>query len=94
MALGWCFNDPGLIVHEFMHALGFLHEHQRHDRDKYIQFQNQITNTANCGKMIPVSGFENKSTAGTRYDYFSIMHYPLNTDQCGVMKIIRKGIKG
>jgi hypothetical protein len=55
----------GDILHEFMHALGFLHEHQRPDRDKIVVCSsNDTTNYGKGGEMIGP------------YDIDSIMHYP------------------
>ena len=31
-----CFTRVGQISHEFFHALGFIHEIQRNDRDDYV----------------------------------------------------------
>ncbi|XP_067304857.1 meprin A subunit beta-like isoform X2 [Pseudorasbora parva] len=67
----------GIVEHEFLHALGFLHEQSRYDRDDYvtINFQNIIKgdeyNFEKYG--------ENLTTIqGTPYDYYSVMHYDKN----------------
>ncbi|XP_026140853.1 meprin A subunit beta-like [Carassius auratus] len=65
------------IEHLFLHALGFLHEHTRYDRDDYV--------TINFENIIP--GYENHfdkysknqtTTEDTPYDYYSVMHYDKN----------------
>jgi hypothetical protein len=87
-------NDGGwtatwVIVHEWMHVLGFVHEHARPDRDTYV--------TINYGNITPgqSGNFSRAADAEivTPYDYTSIMHYDgcndttcsscsLNTPEC------------
>jgi len=59
------------VVHEFLHALGFWHEHNRPDRDDYINLHWE-----NMPKKFQYA-FYKKS--GSRkigsYDYISVMHY-------------------
>lgn len=76
MDIGWCYNVPGSIVHETMHALGFVHEHMRPDRDQYVNVSSR--NSANCKKYLE----GRLDTSGTKYDYASIMHYPEGA--CGI----------
>jgi len=76
MDIGWCYKVPGSIVHETMHALGFVHEHMRSDRDQYLSVTSR--NAANCKKY--VAG--RLDTSGTPYDLGSIMHY--GEGACGI----------
>jgi len=61
----------GTAVHEFMHALGYNHEHTRNDRDNTITVYYENIR----------SGYEsqfdkrNADYYGTSYDILSIMHY-------------------
>ncbi|XP_041962648.1 zinc metalloproteinase nas-33-like isoform X2 [Alosa sapidissima] len=61
----------GTIQHEFLHALGFNHEHQRSDRDKYVRIHLE---NVQSGKE---RNFEQVDTLNqnTPYDYSSVMHY-------------------
>jgi len=69
----WGCVHSGIIIHEFLHALGFNHEQTRSDRDKYVQINWQNIKHGLGFK----SQFSKRNTynLGTNYDYSSIMHY-------------------
>ncbi|RXG56925.1 Zinc metalloproteinase nas-36 [Armadillidium vulgare] len=35
----WCTNSFGSLLHEMYHALGFLHEQSRSDRDAFVDIK-------------------------------------------------------
>lgn len=72
-----CVTKVGTCIHEILHALGFLHEQTRTDRDSYVRI-----NYHNIRQ-----GYENNFEKGEKgkvdpqgvgYDYGSVMHYNLN----------------
>ncbi|CAO1427078.1 unnamed protein product [Diamesa serratosioi] len=69
-----CLTRIGTVIHEMMHAVGFLHEQNREDRDGFvsIQWQNVPENVKN--------NFDKASPGSTiaynvPYDYGSVLHY-------------------
>ena len=72
-ASGTCLQH-GIILHLILHALGFIHEQSRPDRDRYVKITKeyfddstefQFPNVCEC--------FTDSHSVG--YDYASIMHY-------------------
>lgn len=64
----------GTPIHEIMHALGFLHEQNRADRDQYVRIQYgniKPETTPNFDKASPGETTE----FGVKYDTSSVMHY-------------------
>lgn len=68
--------SKGSVIHELLHALGFLHIHTSKNRDEYIEIKwENIKEDAKLNFKTfaaPVSMFE------TEYDYDSITHYSTN----------------
>nr|XP_044251418.1 zinc metalloproteinase nas-8-like [Drosophila takahashii] len=69
-----CLQDIGTPVHELMHALGFWHEQSRPDRDLYVRVITEHIKTDRVDNFRKYS-FEEVTTFGEKYDYFSVMHY-------------------
>ena len=66
-----------MILHEFIHAWGFHHEHTRPDRDKYVKVHKQnIVEWWWINFEKQGNSTWNSSTFGVPYDGNSIMHYP------------------
>uniref|UniRef100_A0A915B5Y3 Metalloendopeptidase n=1 Tax=Parascaris univalens TaxID=6257 RepID=A0A915B5Y3_PARUN len=62
------------IIHEMMHVVGFYHEHERWDRDNYIDI---IWQNIDRGALDQFGKVDLSKTSyyGQPYDYRSILHY-------------------
>ncbi len=60
------------VVHALMHVLGFWHEHQRPDRDTFVQVQSANVDPTRASEfaVVPIG-----STYGLPYDFDSVMHF-------------------
>lgn len=80
-------GDIGTMIHEIMYALGFDHEHNRYDRDEYVEIlEENITEDLD-----QYEKEESMSTANTftPCDYESVMHYPPVTDGKREMRLLK-----
>lgn len=75
--------SKGVVIHEFLHGLGFIHTQERYDRNKYVkvffenidpQFKSNFVRI-NCRWDIGDTTVD--LTSALPYDYESIMHYPI-----------------
>ncbi|EDO49949.1 predicted protein [Nematostella vectensis] len=64
----------GVVIHAIAHALGFFHEHNRPDRDRYVKiiFPNIEPGREVYFRKNSASSF---TTHNIPYDYSSVMHY-------------------
>ena len=70
----WWRQGPWMPAHELGHALGFFHEHQRWDRDRYvtIHYENIKPGREFDYDWVPKTNWIVNTAS---YDYRSIMHY-------------------
>ncbi|XP_017091533.2 hatching enzyme 1.2 isoform X1 [Drosophila bipectinata] len=69
-----CLRTYGTPIHELMHALGFFHEQNRHERDSYVRVMNDNIKPEMMANFEKASS-RTQSGFGVDYDYASVMHY-------------------
>nr|XP_012146509.1 PREDICTED: zinc metalloproteinase nas-4-like isoform X1 [Megachile rotundata] len=72
-----CLVKKGTVIHELMHAVGFLHEQSRFERDEYVTIQWQNILNGHTGNFAKASK-QTTDAFGVGYDYGSVMHYSAN----------------
>ena len=68
--------DTSTVIHEVMHALGFIHEQNRFDRDKYIQVQFENIEDEYKYNFEILNGEFMKMSGLSKFDFESTMIYP------------------
>jgi hypothetical protein len=63
------------VAHELGHAMGFIHEHQRPDRDSYVTIDTSNVRSNAIGNFNRVTSLIDRQTP---YDFSSVMHYTAN----------------
>lgn len=68
-----CFR-LGTIIHEFLHTLGFQHQHSSPNRNDYVEirFDNIKNGTEGNFELLNATEY---TDFGVEYDYGSVMHY-------------------
>jgi len=74
LSLGTGCKHAGIVMHEVMHALGFMHEQSRTDRDSYVKILYQNIQGGKEGNFKMYSSME-VNLLHAPYDTCSIMHY-------------------
>lgn len=64
-----------VVLHELGHTLGLIHEHQRPDRDSYIEIKYENMKSSLFDTLKIINYDLQEIELSTPYDYFSIMHY-------------------
>ncbi|XP_054265119.1 zinc metalloproteinase nas-13-like [Macrosteles quadrilineatus] len=64
------------VLHEMLHALGFVHQHSSPDRDRYIKIHwSNIDSSSKFSGWFDKYDWNEFDDFGLGYDYYSVMHY-------------------
>ncbi len=74
MSLGYSCLKFGTILHELGHVIGFYHEHNRPDRDEYIDIVEENLQYGSQRQFRKLT-YDRVNLLGIGYDYNSVMHY-------------------
>ncbi|GFT49585.1 zinc metalloproteinase nas-8 [Nephila pilipes] len=82
----------GTILHEMSHSIGFIHEHNRPDRDQYLRILTENI-PADWLSQYDKASSEDIKLLG-KYDYYSVMHYPIPAPKTGKpsFQVLQKNI--
>jgi hypothetical protein len=69
-----CLKKIGTVMHELKHAVGFMHEQNREDRDTFVKIIAKNIKPGMEGNFDKAKS-GTTSTFGVKYDYGSVMHY-------------------
>lgn len=69
-----CLTKIGTPIHEMMHAIGFLHEHNRYERDDFITIRYDNIDPDTKSNFYKADA-KSITAFGVPYDYGSVMHY-------------------
>ncbi|ESO93105.1 hypothetical protein LOTGIDRAFT_232838 [Lottia gigantea] len=67
--------SKGTCYHEMLHVLGFMHEHQRPERDRYIEIDYLVIDPVKWSQFVMLSENEVSYTDKDIYKVGSTMHY-------------------
>ncbi|CAH2093761.1 unnamed protein product [Euphydryas editha] len=69
-----CLSKKGTVLHELLHAIGFMHEQSRPERDDFVKvkYENIKSGSENNFRK---EDTKRSNDFGISYDYNSVMHY-------------------
>lgn len=68
-------RSKGAIIHEFLHALGFDHQHSAVKRDDYVEIVKENIRGIYMSNLMSKAFAQRSTDFGCGYDYNSVMHY-------------------